>query len=100
MVRAVTAYLRGEARAGRPVNPLLAGLLRAAAFDRDTAYARDDGWASDAAGRQLRSLYAVVAAEQTARAAREAASDDGDDLAAELAAILGSGPTVGDTAQS
>jgi hypothetical protein len=96
MVRAVTAYLRDEARAGRPVNALLAGLLRAAAFDRDNAYAREDGAGGDAAGRQLRSLYSIVAAEQAAK--REVRADDSDDLSAELAAIFGSGPTMGDTA--
>lgn len=98
MVRAVTGYLREEARAGRPVNRFLAGLLRAEAYERDTARARGDDRAAEIAGRALRSLYTVVAAEQQARAAAEAMSGDRDSIADELAAILGS-PTMGDTAQ-
>lgn len=95
MVRAVTAYLRGEERAGRAVNPFLAGLLRAAAFDRDDAYQREDGRAADMAARRLASLYGIVAAEQGAR--RDAIRHD-DDFTTELAAILGGGPEMGDPA--
>lgn len=100
MVRAVTAYLRDEARAGRPVNAFLAGLLRAAAYDRDNAYERGDGWGSDAAGKALRALYAITAAEQALK--REGAGRDGHDIgdtiADELASYLGGGPTMGNSA--